>query len=151
MTDVLHPLNVLIVEDEALLAMELESLVEDAGHKVVGWATSSKEARAMVDTVDADLAFVDIHLTDGPTGVDVAEYIARTKNSMVVFITANPKRVPENFAGAVGVIGKPYTMNGLLAALQYLQEGVRRPPPISTLPVGFTLSPAYKTTWFPST
>lgn len=147
MSDAMHPLNVMIVEDEALLAMELESLVEDAGHKVVGWATSSEEAFGMVDALDADLAFVDIHLTDGPTGVAVAEYIARTKHAMVVFMTANPKRVPEHFAGAVGVIAKPYTMNGLMAALQFLQEGVRRPPPVSKLPVGFTLAPAYTASW----
>lgn len=147
MHDQTEPLRVMIVEDEALLAMELESLVEDAGHKVVGWATSSSEARAMVDRLDADIAFVDVHLTDGPTGIDVAQYIADRKASMVVFMTANPKRIPENFAGAVGVIAKPYTMNGLLAALQYLQEGVRRPPPISKLPVGFTLSPDYQESW----
>ncbi|QPC92282.1 response regulator [Mesorhizobium sp. INR15] len=143
----IEPLKVLIVEDEALLAMELESLVEDAGHSVVGWATSLTEARSMVDTTDADIAFVDIQLTDGPTGVEVAEYIGEQKNSMVVFMTANPKRIPDHFAGAVGVIAKPYTMNGLMSALRYLQEGVRRPPPVSVLPAGFTLSPAFETVW----
>lgn len=144
-----EPLRVMIVEDEALLAMELEGLVEEAGHTVVGWATSSKEARRLVDLIDADIAFVDVHLTDGPTGVEVAQYIADKKASMVIFMTANPKRLPENFAGAVGVIAKPYTMNGLLAALRYLQEGVRRPPPVSDLPVGFTLSPTYRVDWAP--
>lgn len=147
MPDKNEPLRVLIVEDEALLAMELEGLVEDAGHTVVGWATSSTEARHMVDTIDADIAFVDVHLTDGPTGVSVAEYIERKRSAMVVFMTANPKRIPENFAGAIGVIAKPYTMNGLMAALRYLQEGVRTPPPVSTLPVGFTLSPRFRTDW----
>ncbi|MCR5859428.1 response regulator [Mesorhizobium sp. J428] len=141
------PLKVLIVEDEALLAMELEALVEDAGHTVVGWATSSAQARKMVDGLEADVAFVDVHLTDGPTGVDVAQYIGEKKSSMVVFMTANPKRIPDNFAGAVGVIAKPYTMHGLQAALRYLHEGVRRPPPVSTLPVGFTLSPEYRSMW----
>ncbi len=141
------PLRVLIVEDEALLAMELEGLVEDAGHMVVGWATSSGEARELVDATEADIAFVDVHLTDGPTGVSVAEYIERKRCSMVVFMTANPKRIPENFAGAIGVIAKPYTMNGLMAALRYLHEGVRKPPPVSALPVGFTLSPTFKTSW----
>jgi len=144
-----EPLRVLIVEDEALLAMELESLVEDAGHAVVGWATSSTEAFALVDTVEADIAFVDVHLTDGPTGVDVADYIASRKFPMVVFMTANPKRIPEHFSGAVGVIAKPYTVNGVNAALRYLEEGVRRPPPSSALPVGFTLSPAYTRDWSP--
>lgn len=150
MSDMGEPLKVLIVEDEALLAMELESLVEDAGHSVVGWATSSAEARAMVDTLEADIAFVDVHLTDGPTGVSVAEYIAARKSSMVVFMSANPKRIPESFCGAIGVIAKPYTMNGLMAALRYLQEGVRRPPPVSALPVGFTLSPTFSLDWAPA-
>jgi DNA-binding LytR/AlgR family response regulator len=127
--------------------MELEFLVEDAGHCVAGWATSSTEARDLVDNVQADIAFVDVHLLDGPTGIDVAEYIGKTRSSMVVFLTANPKRLPENLAGAVGVIAKPYTLNGLTAALTYLQEGVRRPPPVSALPVGFTLSPRFATEW----
>lgn len=142
-----EPLRVLIVEDEALLAMELEALVEDAGHRVVGWAMSSREATNMVEKIQADLAFVDVHLSDGPTGVDVAAYISRHRRSTVVFMTANPKRIPEDYVGAVGVIAKPYTMNGVSAALRYLEEGVRRPPPQSSLPVGFTLSPAYRQDW----
>jgi CheY-like chemotaxis protein len=146
-----EPLNILIVEDEALLAMELESLIEEAGHSVVGWAMSSSEAKAMVDTSKADIAFVDIHLSDGPTGLDVAEHIRRSGQPMVVFMTANTKRIPENFAGAVGVISKPYTMNGLMSALRYLQEGVRRPPPVSALPAGFTLAPDFAAVWAPST
>lgn len=146
----IEPLKVLIVEDEALLAMELESLIEEAGHSVVGWAMSSNEAKAMVDTSRADIAFVDIHLSDGPTGLDVAEHIRRSGQPMVVFMTANPKRIPENFAGAIGVISKPYTMNGLMSALRYLQEGVRRPPPVSALPTGFTLAPDFAAVWAPS-
>lgn len=146
----IEPLKVLVVEDEALLAMELESLVEEAGHSVVGWATSASEAREIVDTVEADIAFVDIHLSDGATGIDVARYINDKQSPMVVFMTANPKRIPEHFEGAVGVIAKPYTMNGLLSALRYLQEGVRRPPPVSVLPSGFSLSPAFKTVWAPA-
>ena len=145
-----EPLKVLIVEDEALLAMELESLIEEAGHSVVGWAVSSDEAKAMVDTSEADIAFVDIHLSDGPTGLGVAEHIRRSGQPMVVFMTANPKRIPENFVGAVGVIAKPYTMNGVMSALRYLQEGVRRPPPVSALPAGFTLAPDFAAVWAPS-
>jgi two-component SAPR family response regulator len=142
-----EPLRILIVEDEALLAMELEALVEDAGHHVVGWATSSDEAMTMLDETEADVAFVDIHLSDGPTGVDVARHVQSAHRPMCVFMTANPKRIPEDFAGAVGVIAKPYTMAGLNAALRYLEEGVHRPPPHSMLPVGFTLSPGYAGLW----
>lgn len=143
----MDPLKILIIEDEALLAMELEGLIEDAGHKVAGWATNEAEARHLIDSVEADLAFVDIHLSDGPTGVDVARYIADRNASMVVFMTANSKRIPESFEGAVGVIAKPYTMNGLMAALRYLQEGVRTPPPSSTRPAGFTLMKPFANVW----
>jgi hypothetical protein len=41
-------------------------------------------------------------------------------------------------------------MNGLTSALRYLQEGVRRPPPVSALPAGFTLSPAFEVDWAPA-
>ncbi len=148
MTD---PLKVLIVEDEALLAMELEALVEDAGHHVVGWADNSREALRMIDEHEADLAFVDIHLADGPTGIEVAAHARAARNLPCVFMTANPKRIPEDFVGAVGVIAKPYTMSGLNAALRYLEEGVRRPPPRTSRPVGFTLAPSFHAAWAPAT
>lgn len=143
----MEPLKVIIVEDEALLAMELESLVEDSGNVVVGWATGFDEAKALIDANAADIAFVDLNLADGPTGVKVAEYIRDSGGSLAVFMTANPRSLPKNYAGAIGVIAKPYTMNGLMAALNYLKEGVREPPPASTLPVGFVLSPEYAAQW----
>jgi len=143
----MEPLKVIIVEDEALLAMELESLIEDSGNVVVGWATDFAEAKALVDGNEADLAFVDLNLADGPTGVKVAEYIRDSGNSLAVFMTANPRSLPENYAGAIGVISKPYTMGGLTAALTYLKEGVREPPPASSLPVGFVLSPFFASQW----
>lgn len=143
-------LKVLIVEDEALLAMELEASIEDAGHEVVGWATNATEARALADAVTADVAFIDVHLTDGPTGVSVAEYLRERHAALVIFLTANPKRLPPNFAGAAGVIAKPYTTSGLNAALRYLEEGVRRPPPVSGQPVGFTLAPDFQIAWAPT-
>lgn len=142
-----QPLRILLVEDEAILAMELEDIIVEAGHQVVGCAASLKDACRLVDSAEADVALVDVHLSDGPTGIDVADYIRRTRKSTVVFLTANPKRIPGDFAGAAGVIAKPYTVNGLTAALRYMEEGVRHPPPASALPTGFTLSPAYAAEW----
>jgi CheY-like chemotaxis protein len=134
-----EPLKILVVEDEALLAMELETIIEECGHEVAGWATSLTEARRLLEHAKPDVALVDIHLADGPTGVDVAEFIRGNNLAEVVFLTANPKRIPETFDGALGVISKPYTINGITAALRYLWEGVRRPPPESARPVGFDL------------
>ena len=141
-----EPLRVLIVEDEALLAMELEALLEEQGHAVAGWAVSSREALALLETTEADIAFVDVHLVDGPTGIAVAERMA-ARGITVVFLTANPKRLPEDFVGAVGVIAKPYSLHSLVASLGYLHQGVRAPPPQADRPRGLALSPAYAQRW----
>lgn len=141
------PLNVLIVEDEAVLAMELEHAIEDAGHAVAGWATCLSEANALIETGTADLALVDIHLADGVTGVEVADRLSRETGAAVVFMTANAKLIPEDFVGALGVIAKPYTSGGLQAVLKYLEQGITAPPPSLTQPSGLTLAPDYRDRW----
>jgi len=126
-------LRVMIVEDEALLALELETEVEAAGHDVVGQAASSSTAYELAEKTAPDFAFVDIQLLDGPTGIDVGKFLA-SKNVPYIFVSGNLKRIPDDFAGALGAIEKPYTMNGLQNALDYLAllvEGgeVPSPPP----------------------
>ncbi|MGO4523876.1 response regulator [Microvirga sp. 2MCAF35] len=122
------PLRILIVEDEILIALELESLLQDLGHEVVGMAASSEEALALGQRLRPDLAFVDVHLADGPTGVDVARSLSSNHRVTVVFMTANAKRIPEDFAGAWGVIAKPYTERGVREALSYVMAGQLREP-----------------------
>ena len=141
------PLRVLIVEDEALLAMQLEAMLADAGHEVVGWAMNSSEAMQLFQRAQPDLAFVDLQLADGATGIEVARQIRASDSSVVVFITANAKMLPEDFAGAVGVIRKPYSTQGIEAALTYLYEGIRTPPPGGALPRSLTLAPEYRARW----
>ncbi|MBZ6076698.1 response regulator [Microvirga puerhi] len=113
-------LRILIVEDEILIALELESLLQDAGHDVVGIASSSAEALKLGRNLNPDLAFVDIHLSDGPTGVEVARQFSAQLDVPVLFMTANTKRIPEDRAGACGVIAKPYTERGVREALNYV-------------------------------
>jgi CheY-like chemotaxis protein len=113
------PLRILVVEDEILIALELESLLQDIGHEVVGLASSSVEAIALGQDLRPNLAFVDIHLADGPTGVDVARRLTAL-GVTVLFMTANAKRIPEDAAGAQGVISKPYTERGVRQALAYV-------------------------------
>jgi two-component system, response regulator PdtaR len=113
-------LRILVVEDEILIALELESLLQDVGHEVVGIAASSKDALALGKELSPDLAFVDIHLADGPTGIDVSRHFSDELGITVLFMTANAKRIPEDFAGARGVIAKPYTERGVREALAYV-------------------------------
>ena len=134
-------MNIIIVEDEVLLAMELESEVEAAGHLVVGTATDSREAMAIIDAVSPQFAFVDIQLLDGATGIEVGRYLS-AKAIPFVFVSGNLKRIPEDFAGALGAIEKPYTMNGLQNALQFLQSIVDEGHSSQVAPPSLVLSPA---------
>lgn len=137
----------MIVEDEALIAMELEMLLEDAGHSVVGWATSARDARAILERASPDLALVDLHLADGRTGLQVAQDILREHPTTVVFMTANAALLPDDLAGATAVLAKPYTTHAVLAALSYLVEGIHRPPPQTVKPSLLRLSPRVEQEW----
>jgi CheY-like chemotaxis protein len=142
------PLSVLIVEDEALLAMDIEAMVEDCGHSVVADAASLYEVDELDDEIAFDLAFVDIQLAHGTNGLDVCRLIRqRWSNAFIVFVTANPAKVPDDYCGAHGIIPKPFSRNGLMAAMRYIEEGVCDPPPTSPQPASFTASPAFAASW----
>ena len=142
-----RPLSVLIVEDEVLLAAELSYLVEEVGCRDVGHAMSSDEAIALAASVRPDLALVDVHLRDGPTGIDVARRIADDCGGVALFMTANVKRLPEDLAGACGVIGKPYSEHGVKTALNFLKACLRDGVAPGLPPAGFQLAPAWAERW----
>ena len=142
-----RPLGVLIVEDEVLLATELEFLLDEAGCRALGHAMTADEAVTMAHDLHPDLALVDVHLADGPTGVEVARRIHQDCGGVALFMTANVKRLPDDFAGACGVIGKPYSGNGVRSALHYLTACLRDGHAPGPPPVGLTLSPDYIALW----
>ena len=142
MTD--HPLRVLIVEDEALLMMQLEASIEAEGHDIVGTAMSAGEAIALARMVEPDVAFIDLQLLDGPTGIFVARHLRGTEKTMFVFITANATRLPEDYEGAAGVVSKPFSQAGITATIRYLHECVRRPPPQVAAPAELKVAPGFQ-------
>ena len=140
-------MKVLVVEDEALIAWSLETLLSDLGYECVGTAMSSAEAIFIAKDKHPDMALVDIHLADGPTGVELARALRELDGIPVIFMSANMGRIPDDYAGAVGAIGKPYTDQLVKTALAYVKEGIFTPPPSSKLPYGLTLSPTYSQKW----
>ncbi|WP_339871659.1 response regulator [uncultured Brevundimonas sp.] len=111
--------RVLIIEDEALVAMELRFVLEDLGHEVVGTASDAKTARALAAETDIDLALVDIHLSDGPTGIALGRELGQDLGVTVLFMTANPGMVREGVAGTVGVLSKPSDERAVQTAVDY--------------------------------
>lgn len=143
-----HAMQVLIVEDEMLLAMDIEAIVEDSGHNVVAGAASVDEVDALPDDINPQLAFVDLHLAHGSDGLEVSQIIQiRWPGALIVFVTANVSRIPADFAGAHGVIAKPFSHAGVVNAINYLADGVFNPPPGIPLPASFTPSPHLQAYW----
>lgn len=140
-------LRVLIVEDEALLSLYLQECIEDAGHTVVGIAATSREAVELAMQARPDLAFVDVNLLDGNTGVEAARIMAERCDTLVVFMTANQKMIPGDFAGAAGLVAKPYSQSGLLSALSFIEGCMNRKIASDRPPSSLVLSRAYRNRW----
>ncbi len=85
--------SVLIIEDEPIIAMDLESLVSDLGHSVTDVARTHKEAIAAMLENPPGLVLADIHLADGSSGLDAVNEILQHCNVPVIFITAYPERL----------------------------------------------------------
>ena len=85
--------DILIIEDEPLIAMDLESLVTEVGHRVLGVARTHAEAVAAVATRQPSLVLADIQLADGSSGLEAVNEILNTINVPVIFITAYPERL----------------------------------------------------------
>lgn len=111
--------RILIIEDEALVAMELRFVLEDLGHKVVGVASTSKSAQNLARENEVDLALVDIHLSDGPTGISLGRELGQEMGVTVLFMTANPGMVRDGVAGAIGVLSKPTDEQAVQTAVDY--------------------------------
>jgi CheY-like chemotaxis protein len=141
-------MDVLIVEDEMLLVMDIEAMVEDSGHKVIAEAACLEEVEALPDDTAPQLAFVDVHLACGSNGLDVCHLIKRRwPKALIVFVTANVAKLPDDFCGAHGVIAKPFSHAGIVNALHYLADGMFDPPPRRPLPASLVPSPHLKRRW----
>ncbi len=84
--------NVLVIEDEAMIALDLEALVTDLGHEVSGLARTHREAIAAVRARRPGLVLADIQLADGSSGLDAVNEILAEIDVPVIFITAYPER-----------------------------------------------------------
>lgn len=111
--------RVMIIEDEAIIAMDLEDLVANSGHLVTGVARTRAEAVALAAKDTPDLILADIQLADNSSGIDaVTDILAELGERPVIFITAFPERLltgerPE----PAFLISKPYTEEQVKSAV----------------------------------
>lgn len=111
--------SVMIIEDEAIIAMDIESIVGDMGHRITGIARTHVEAVDLGRADPPDLILADIQLADNSSGIDaVNDLLSALGSTPVIFITAFPERLltgdkPE----PAFLISKPYTVDQVVSAV----------------------------------
>jgi DNA-binding response OmpR family regulator len=131
-------MRILIVEDEALIAMELADSLEDGGHEVVGPAATMAEALALCEAAPPELAVLDINLRDGSNGVDVARALLARWGVLSIFASGQVMEARRARDIALGYIRKPYEAETVLRSVEVAREVMDGGKP-RRLPVGFEL------------
>ncbi len=103
--------RVMIIEDESIIAIDLETMMSELGHRVTGIARTEEGALKLAERETSDLILSDIQLADNSSGIDAVNKILKKHGDRpVIFITAFPERLltgegPE----PAFLISKPYT------------------------------------------
>ncbi len=115
-----QPLRVMIVEDDALVALGVRIAVQDLGYEVVGLAASEPEAIRIAADTRPQLALMDIRLRGPVDGIDTARRLKSEFNIRSVFLSAyTDEQTMARVAGTypLGFVQKPYSAAQLKAAL----------------------------------
>jgi len=123
--------DVLIIEDEALIAMDLESLVDNLGHRVAGIARTRTEALAIARQKKPGLILADIQLADGSSGLDAVNDLLTAFAVPVIFITAYPERfLTGDRPEPAFLIAKPYkpaVVSAIVSQALFFQRNATAP------------------------
>jgi DNA-binding NarL/FixJ family response regulator len=112
---------VLIVEDEALIAWTLSTMIEDLGMTVAGMAATADDAVAEADALKPDLILMDIRLKGEKSGIDACRLIRERSDIPVIFVTGHGDPASVRLAEAAGpsaIVLKPVREQDLEAAIK---------------------------------
>lgn len=120
MDDIVHEISsdVMIIEDQSMIALDLSNIVEDLGHRVVHIAATRDEAVAAVEEQKPSLILADVQLADNSSGIDAVNDILKDANVPVVFVTAYPERLLRSVHGKPAfVVTKPFMPDAIKLAV----------------------------------
>ncbi len=112
--------RVMIIEDEPIIAMDLENIVEDLGHEVVGVVRTRRQAVALAAERQPELILADIQLADGSSGIEAVNEIVGRSSKPVVFVTGHPSLYlasTENRPEPAFLLSKPFSPDSVRAAV----------------------------------
>jgi DNA-directed RNA polymerase specialized sigma24 family protein len=124
--------DVLIIEDETLIAMDLENVVKSLGHRVIGVGRTHASAVAIAKAHPPGLILADIQLADNSSGLEAVNELLRLFETPVIFITAYPERFltgerPE----PAFLIAKPFqpaTVSAIISQALFFERKAKRGP-----------------------
>ena len=115
--------RILVVEDDALLALDLQRMLRDGGYRVIGPAASAAEIQQLIDRKAVDCAIVDLDL-DQQRPVEIADLLADAGVPFVLLTTGWRWRLPTAH-WLRPVVEKPFCRAALLAAIE---RALKKPP-----------------------
>lgn len=112
-------LDVLVIEDESIIAKDIELIVSDLGHRVIGPARTHEEALSLALKVRPAVVVADVKLADGSSGIVAVDEMLKSVDAAVVFVTAVPQWLQTGELTPVLIIPKPYSVDEVKAAVAH--------------------------------
>ena len=112
-------MQVLVVDDEFIIATDTAETLIEAGHDVAGPVCTVEEAMRIAETHKPDLALIDVNLHGRQEGPALARALGERWGIPCLFVTAQPALAREHRSAAVGVLAKPFAGRDLVASVAH--------------------------------
>jgi len=132
-----YPIKILIVEDNVIIADDMQNMLEDIGYEVVDNVIVYEQAVEVLRTKQVDLVLIDIILASDKSGIDLARHIRENYHIPFIFITSNADKATVDSAKLVkpdGYIVKPFEQQDLYPAIEVSLNNFGKPKRNSELP-----------------
>jgi DNA-binding response OmpR family regulator len=111
-------MRILIVEDEAIIALCIGLTLQQAGHEVMGPAGRLEACLQLAEHEVPELALIDISLENGGSGIDVARALLKRWDVRSIYVSAQTAQARENGDVALGCLHKPFATRSLLETIE---------------------------------
>lgn len=116
-----QPIRILIVEDNVIIADDMQSMLEEIGYEIVDNVIVYEQAEKVLKTEQVDLVLIDIILASDKTGIDLGKHIRANYDIPFIFVTSNSDRATVENAKTVkpnGYLVKPFEQQDLYTSIE---------------------------------
>ena len=116
-----QPIKILIVEDNVIIADDMQSMLEEIGYEIVDNVIVYEQAEEVLKTQQVDLVLIDIILASDKTGIDLGKHIRENYDIPFIFVTSNSDRATVENAKMVkpnGYLVKPFEQQDLYTSIE---------------------------------